>query len=79
MEITSAIFLANLRKQFEGESPSDIQLATVIRDLGTWTSMQALIVMASLDWDYGVMIEPEEMRAAQTVQDLYDLVLAKKG
>lgn len=79
MEITPEIFLSNLRKQFEGEAPSAIQMDTVIRDLGTWTSMQALIVMASLDWDYGVMIEPDEMRAAQTVQDLFDLVQAKKG
>lgn len=79
MEVTHEIFLENLRKQFEGEEPSDIQMETVIRGLGTWTSMQALIVMASLDWDYGVMIEPEEMRAAQTVQDLFELVMAKKG
>lgn len=67
-------FLENLRKQFEGEDPGDIQLETRFRELGTWTSMQALIVLASFDWDYGVMLDADEMRKAQTIQELYEMV-----
>ena len=67
-------FLENLRKQFEGENPADIQLETRFRELGTWTSMQALIVLASFDWDYGVMLDADEMRNAQTVQELFEMV-----
>ena len=76
--ISQQLFLENLRKQFEGEDPGDIQLETRFRELGTWTSMQALIVLASFDWDYGIMLDADEMRKAQTVQQLFEMVQKQK-
>lgn len=47
------------------------------RNLGEWSSMQSLIVIASFDEEYGVTIDAEELRNARTINDLYQLVYRK--
>lgn len=70
-------FLEHFSAQFEGLSPADISLETEFRQLPDWSSMQSLMVIASLDWEYGVTVSAEELKASKTIGDLYQLVLSK--
>ena len=45
---------------------------TKFRDLDEWTSMLALSTMAMVSEEYDVELSPEEMRNAQTIEDLYN-------
>ena len=45
---------------------------TVFRELKEWTSLLALATMAMVIEEYDVELSPEEMRRAQTIEDLYN-------
>ena len=70
-------FIEKLEGQFEELEKGTLQADTEFRQLAEWTSMQALIVIASFDWEYGVTISAEELTKAQTVTDLFQLVQSK--
>ena len=70
-------FLTRFTAHFEEVEAGEILLETQFRDLAEWSSMQSLVVIASWDWDYGVTITAEELKAAQTVGDLYQIVKGK--
>jgi acyl carrier protein len=70
-------FVRQLEAQFEELAPGSMYGDLAFRQLPEWTSMQSLIVIASFDWDYGVTISAEDLRAAVTVSDLYELVRSK--
>ena len=48
------------------------------RELEEWSSLVALSVIAMVDEIYGVTINGEDMRNAQTVGDLFESVQNKK-
>lgn len=66
-------FISNLKKQFE-ENDLSINLESKFRDLDGWDSMTALMVIAMLDEEYNVQIDPEEFKNFEYVHELYDLV-----
>ena len=70
-------FVQQLEAQFEELAPGSMYAELEFRQLPEWTSMQSLIVIASFDWDYGVTVSAEDLRAAVTVADLYELVRSK--
>lgn len=70
-------FIEKLESQFEELDTGGIQPATEFRQLAEWSSMQALIVIASFDWEYGVTITAEELKGATTVEDLFNIVHQK--
>ena len=78
-ELQAEIFIEKLEGQFEGLEKGSLTPETEFRQLAEWTSMQALIVIASFDWEYGITISAEELGEAQTVMDLFNLVQSKKS
>lgn len=71
-------FIHNLEQQFQRPIPGGLQAGTRFRDLEEWTSLQALVVISSFDWDYGIIVSAFELQDAHTIQDLFDLVTRKK-
>ncbi|MCH5243116.1 MAG: acyl carrier protein [Muribaculaceae bacterium] len=72
-------FLENFVNQFEETDPSLIKPETIFRDLEEWGSMSVLSIIAMADEEYGVELEPEDFKKAQTVQDLFEIIKSKKG
>jgi acyl carrier protein len=70
-------FISNLERHLDLPAPSGLQSGTRPRDLPEWTSLQALILVASFDWDYGVTISADEFGQAESIADLYALVTGK--
>lgn len=71
-------FINNFADQFDETDVSVFTLETRFRELEEWDSMLALSIMAMVDEKYQVKLSPNEMKLANTIQDLYDLVKSKK-
>ena len=71
-------FIANFADQFDEIDVETLSAETKFRELNEWSSLVALSVMAMIDDEYDVTISADEMRAAQTIQQLFDTVNAKQ-
>lgn len=68
------------KKDFEeifDEIPEGITSETVFRSLPEWDSMAALSLIAMLDEKYSLTLSVDELKQANTVQELYSLVSSK--
>jgi acyl carrier protein len=70
-------FARNLERYLDNPSPTGLDLKTRFQDLPGWTSLQALIVVAGFETDYGVTVSEDEFREANTVHDLYSVVVRR--
>ena len=70
-------FIVNFADQFEDTDPSDIKAETVFHDLDEYSSLIALSIIAMVDEEYDVQLKGDDMRAAVTVEDLYNVVKSK--
>ena len=67
-------FIQNFIDQFEEKPNVDVTLQTKFRELDDWSSLVALGVMAMIDEEYDVQIKADEMRSAETIEDLIRIV-----
>lgn len=72
MEITE--FVANFADQFDETDAAVFNAETRFRDLEEWSSFLALGIMAMIKSEYDVAITADEMRNANTIQELFDIV-----
>ena len=72
-------FIQNFIDQFDEESNVDVTEKTKFRELDGWSSIIALSVMAMIDEEYDVQIKADEMRSAETIEDLIKIIESNKG
>ena len=70
-------FIANFADQFEDTEANAFTPETKFRELDEWSSLLALSIFAMVDEEYDVQLKGEEMRATNTIQELFDLVSSK--
>jgi acyl carrier protein len=70
-------FLKNFSNQFDDTDISEISFETNFKELDEWSSLTALAVINMVGKKYGVTLRNEEMKAVNTIQDLYNIVNAK--
>ena len=66
-------FIKDFFDVFDETDIEELTPETNFRDLDEWSSLHALATMNMLEQFYGKKISPEEMRAAKTIQDLYNI------
>lgn len=71
-------FIQNFADQFEDTDASVFTPETVFHDLDEWSSLVGLSLIAMIDDEYGVTIKGDELRAAKTINDVFELVKSKK-
>lgn len=71
-------FIQNFAEQFEDTDASVFTSETVFHDLDEWSSLIGLSIIAMIDDEYDVTIKGDELRAAKTVADVFELVKSKK-
>lgn len=76
MEITE--FIQNFANQFDDTELEEFTPDTEYRELDEWDSLIGLAVLNMIDKKYGVKLNFTEMRATETIQQLFDLVVAKQ-
>lgn len=67
-------FIEKFEDVFEDTDISSLEPNTPFRELDEWTSMIALSTMAMVSDEYDVELTADEMRSANTFQDLFDTV-----
>lgn len=70
-------FIQNFADQFDETDASEFKAETVFHDLDEWSSLIALSIIAMIDEEYDITIKGDEMRAAVTIEDLFNIVKAK--
>lgn len=70
-------FIDIFAAQMEETDPAEITATTVFRDLDEWSSLSALSIIAMVDEEYDVTLKGDDMKAAKTVEDLYNTVQSK--
>ena len=70
-------FVSLFAEQFDETDASEIHANTEFRDLDEWSSLIGLSVVAMVDEEFDVVLKGDEIRNAQTVEDLYKTVVAK--
>ena len=71
-------FLKNFGNQFDDTDVSEFTPETNFRELEEWSSLNALAVLNMIGKKYAIIIKPDEMKTANTIQELFDLVNSKK-
>lgn len=70
-------FIANFAEQFDETDANEIQANTIFRDLEEWSSLIALSVIAMVDEEYDVVLKGDDIRNANTIEDLFNTVKSK--
>ncbi len=70
-------FIAHFAEQFEETEASVFTPQTVFHELDEYSSLIALSIIAMIDEEYDVQVNGNEMRAAVTIEDLYNTVKSK--
>lgn len=72
-------FIENFVEQLDEAPETGLTPETNFRELDEWSSLCALAILSMIDEEYNVQLKGIEMRGANTIQELFDLVLSKIG
>ena len=64
-------FVKNFASQFEETDMNEFSPKTQFKNLEEWSSLIALSVIAMIDEEYGVAIRGNDIRNANTIEDLF--------
>lgn len=70
-------FVEKFAEQFDDTDPSEIKADTRFRDLDEWSSLIGLSVISMVDEEFDVLLKGEDMRAANTPAELFNIVKSK--
>lgn len=70
-------FVQNFANQFDETDTEVFAPATKFRDLEEWSSIIGLSVILMIDEEYGITIEAADMKQAETIEELFNVVQAK--
>lgn len=72
-------FLENVADQFDDLDVDALTLDTVFKDLDDWSSLVALSIIAMADEEYDVILSGNDIRSANTLGDLLNLIKEKSA
>jgi acyl carrier protein len=73
------VFITKFADQFDDTEPDEFKEDTEFRNLDEWSSMIALSIIAMIGDEYGVTVKGNDIRAAKTIEDLYNTVKGYKA
>ena len=71
-------FIKNYAKQRDETDASEFTPDCVFHELEEWSSLTGLAILNMIAKKYGVKVAPAELKAAVTIQDVYNLVQSKQ-
>jgi acyl carrier protein len=70
-------FIDNFVETLELEDASDINAQTDFKSLDDWDSLASLSIISMVDDTLGVTINNKEVRACDTLEDLFNMIMSK--
>ena len=71
------LLIRQIEEEFEEVQSGTISPSTSFRDIEGWSSMHALILIALIDNHYDILLTGAELKNAQTIQDIYEIIQSK--
>jgi acyl carrier protein len=71
-------FTGKFAEQFDNTDASEFKADTEFKALDEWSSMFALSIIAMIDDEYGITIKGNDIRNAETIEDLFNIVKGYK-
>ena len=71
-------FIKNFANQWDETELDEFTPDCVFHDLEEWSSLTGLAILNMIAKKYGVKIAPDELKAAVTIKDVFELVQSKK-
>lgn len=78
MKLELTTFIQNFEELFDEIEQGSITKDTIIRDLDEWSSLIALTLIAMADENYDIKLSGDDIRTSQTVEDIYQKIVAKQ-
>lgn len=70
-------FIENFAEQFENTDLSIFTAETEFKKVDEWSSLIALSIMAMIDEEYDIQLKADEMRKANTIHELFNIVSSR--
>lgn len=70
-------FIQNFAEQFEETDVNEFKPETVFHELEEYSSLIALSIIAMINEEYDVTLKGDDMSAAVTIEDLFNIVKSK--
>lgn len=71
-------FIEKFAEQFDETDLNEFTATTKFRELDEWSSLMALSIIAMIDEEYDITLKGDDMRQAQTIEELFNIVKSKK-
>lgn len=71
-------FIGNFENTVDGIEPGSLNAETVFRSLKQWDSLAVLMLIDMVDTEYDLRLNSQQMKEAETLEDLYRLIADKK-
>lgn len=59
-------------------TPEEVQMESKLTDFDNWDSLAALSFIAMVDEEYDISLKGEDIRKANTIEDLFEIIKSKK-
>jgi len=70
-------FIEKFAEQFDDTDVSEFTPETEFKALDEWSSLAALSIIAMIDDEYDITIKGNDIREAETIEDLFNSVKSK--
>ena len=70
-------FIEKFAEQFDDTDVAEFAPNTKFRCLEEWSSLSSLSIIAMIDGEYDVMINGNDIRESETIEDLYTKVKSR--
>lgn len=70
-------FVTAFAAEFDDTPATEFKVDTKYRQLDEWSSLTALSIISMVDEQVGKSITGADIRSAETIEDLYNLIQAK--
>ena len=70
-------FIVLFAEQFDETDASNFSASTIFHELDEYSSIIALSIIAMVDEEFDVTLKGDDMRAAVTIEDLYNIIKSK--
>lgn len=71
-------FIKLFAEQFDDLDPITLTPESKFRDIEGWSSLMALSIIAMVDEEFEVILKGDDIRGANTISDLYSIILRYK-
>ena len=70
-------FIQHFAEQLDDTDVNELTPETKFRDLEEWSSIIGLSIILMVDEEYGITIGADDMKQAETIGELFNIVQAK--